>query len=46
MLYSDLFREPIKVRISIYILRFVGHYDEYQNSRLVRSVPLSAIPWC
>ncbi|CDY79436.1 hypothetical protein BGLT_02217 [Caballeronia glathei] len=34
-------------RVSTYILRFAAHYDEYRNSRLVRSVDISRdVVWC
>ncbi len=38
MFYSDLRREPLRQRVSNYILRFDGHYTEYRNGTFVRSV--------
>ncbi|MDE1139929.1 MAG: hypothetical protein PW999_09800 [Paraburkholderia tropica] len=43
MFYSDIRREPLRVRVSNYILRFDAHYDEYANGTLVRTVCYSQI---
>jgi len=45
-LYSDISFRACETRVSNYLLRFSGHFDQYRNSRLVRSVPLSAVVWC
>jgi hypothetical protein len=46
MFYSDYGFRSYSARISNYIIRFVSHYDEYVNSRLVRSVDLNDVVWC
>lgn len=46
MLYSDLRREPVRQRISNYLLTFSRHFDIYRNSTLVESVSYESIVWC
>lgn len=46
MFYAD-YAAPRKAQpASNYILRFVSHFDQYVNSRFVRSVDYAQIPWC
>jgi hypothetical protein len=44
--YSDIRREPLRTRVSNYLLTFSRHFDIYRNSRLVASVDYGQIPWC
>jgi hypothetical protein len=46
MLYTDFDRLRSARHASNYILRFVSHFDQYVNSRLVRSVGYEQIVWC
>ena len=46
MFYADYGFHAYVPRISHYILRFVGHYDEYAGSVFVRSVSYDDIVWC
>jgi hypothetical protein len=44
MFYSDY--RVLTAHLSNYILRFVGHYDQYVNSKFIRSVDYSNVVWC
>jgi hypothetical protein len=45
MLYADY--TPSAARpASNYSLRFVSHFDQYVNSRFVRTVDYAQIVWC
>jgi hypothetical protein len=46
MLYADYTKHRSARHASNYILRFVSHFDQYINSRLVRSVGYEQIVWC
>lgn len=46
MFYSDYGIVFYRARVSNYILRFASHFDQYVNSRFVRSVGYDAIVWC
>lgn len=46
MFYADYGFHTYVPCISHYILRFVGHYDEYAGSVFVRSVSYDDIVWC
>jgi hypothetical protein len=46
MLYADIDQLRNARPASNYILRFVSHFDQYVNSRLVRSVGYDQIVWC
>jgi hypothetical protein len=46
MLYADYTKHRSARHASNYILRFVSHFDQYVNSRLVRSVGYEQIVWC
>lgn len=46
MFYSDYGIRAYAPKISNYILRFASHFDQYVNSRLVRSIGYDEITWC
>jgi len=46
MFYSDYGVRAYRPRQSNYMLRFVAHFDQYVNSRFVRSVGYDQIVWC
>jgi hypothetical protein len=46
MLYADYSKHHSTAPASNYILRFVSHFDQYVNSRFVRSVDYAQIVWC
>jgi hypothetical protein len=45
MLYADYAASRARPA-SNYILRFVSHFDQYVNSRFVRTVDYAQIVWC
>lgn len=46
MFYSDYGFRVYAPRLSNYIIRFARHFDQYTNSRLIRSVDYAQIVWC
>lgn len=46
MFYADWGFRAYTPHLSRYILRFWSHYDEYENSVMVRSVDYDQIVWC
>lgn len=44
--YSDFGFRVYAPKVSNYILTFARHFDQYVNSRLVRSVDLNDVVWC
>jgi hypothetical protein len=46
MFYSDFGVHAYKTKVSHYMLTFARHFDQYENSRLIRSVDYGQIPWC
>lgn len=46
MFYSDFGVRTYRTTVSNYILRFAAHFDQYVNSRFVRSVGYDQIVWC
>jgi hypothetical protein len=46
MFYSDYGVRHYAVHLSNYTLRFRYHFDQYINSRFVRSVSYDDVVWC